>query len=447
MTRYIPHTPGEISQMLATIGVKSVDDLFADIPAAVKQTDPINLPAGLSEPEVVRHMHDLAGMNDTTADLICFLGAGAYDHYIPTAVHHLVSRGEFLTSYTPYQPEVSQGTLQAIYEFQSLMCALTGMDQANASMYEGATALAEGALIAVSQTQRHKLLISRAVHPEYREVLATLVQHLGIKCVTIGVEDGVTDGAALAAALDQTVAGVVVQYPNFFGCIEDLELICAKCREVGALSVVASYPVALGLLKPPGAFGADVVAGEGQCLGSPLAFGGPYLGFLAARECYIRKMPGRIAGRTLDCRGQNGFVLTLQTREQHIRREKATSNICSNEALLALTATVHLATLGAAGLRAVSQQCLQKAHHLKTLLAEVPGVSIPFTASFFNEFVVKIPGAKKVIKKLADQGVLGGLPLEDRYPELKDCVLVAVTEKRTAEEMHLFAELLKGLLA
>ena len=447
MSRYVPHTPREVQEMLAAIGARDVADLFADLPAAIRQEGPIALPAGVSEPEAMRQMGDLAEMNGTTDDLVCFLGGGAYDHHIPAVVPHLVGRGEFVTCYTPYQPEVSQGTLQVIYEFQSLICALTGMDQANASMYDGATALAEAALIAVSQTGRKKLAVSEAVHPEYRDVLATTVQHFGVKLVILPCEDGLTDMGELQKCVDDTVAGVVVGYPNHFGCIEDLEAICQRARAVQALTVVAAYPTALGLLKPPGALGADIVCGEGQPLGIPLSFGGPYLGYLAARECYLRKMPGRIAGRTVDCRGQGGFVLTLQTREQHIRREKATSNICSNEALLALTATVYLASLGQTGLQAVARQCTQKAHHLKRRLCEIPGVEAPFTAPFFNEFVLRLPKAKAVLKDLARRGVLGGIALENRFPALKDCILVAVTEKRSAEEISLYVDLLKGMLA
>ncbi len=447
MSSYVPNTDLQVKEMLATIGVGSIDELFAEIPASVRLNRPLCLPKGLSEPETVRKLTDLAEQNISTAEAVSFLGGGVYDHYIPAAVNHLLLRGDFFTAYTPYQAEVSQGTLQAIYEFQSLMCGLTGMDQANASMYEGGTALAEAVAMAQTQTGRHRVLLPETVHPEYRLVTESLLPSLGAKLVSVPMEDGVTDLARLAEKLDDQTAAVVVQYPNFFGRIEELDEISAAAKRVGAMLVVVANPLALGLLKPPAEFGADIVCGEGQPLGIPMSYGGPSLGFLAAKTALLRKMPGRIAGCTRDVRNQRGFVLTLQAREQHIRREKATSNICSNQALMALSATIYLSLLGEHGVRTVARQCFQKAHYLRRELEKVPGLSFPFHGPFYHEFVVKIPGAKKVLDKMAKEGVFAGIALQRWYPALADCVLVAVTEKRTVEEMNLYCQLLGGLLA
>ncbi len=447
MSSYVPNTDLQVKEMLEAIGVKAIDDLFAEIPAAVRLNRALNLPKGLSEPETLRKLADLADQNLSTQEAVSFLGGGCYDHYIPSAVNHLLLRGDFFTAYTPYQAEISQGTLQAIYEFQSLMCALTGMDQANASMYEGGTALAEAVAMAQTQTGRHRILLLETVHPEYRQVVETLMPSLGAKLVTVPMEEGATDPARVAEKLDDQTAAVVVQYPNFFGRIEELDEISAAAKRAGALLVVAANPLALGLLKPPAEFGADIVCGEGQTLGIPMSYGGPFLGFLAAKSALLRKMPGRIAGCTTDNRRQRGFVLTLQAREQHIRREKATSNICSNQALMALAATIYLSLLGQHGVRTVARQCFQKAHYLRRELEKVPKLTFPCNGPFYHEFVVEIPDAKKVLDKLAKEGIFGGIALKRWFPALTNHVLVAVTEKRTVEEMNLYCQLLGGLLA
>ena len=446
MAGFVPHTPQEVTQMLQAIGVKRVEDLFGDIPEKYRLNKPLNLPAGMSEAEVLDKMTDLSYQNIGTDEMTCFLGAGAYDHHIPVAIKHLLLRGDFFTAYTPYQAEISQGTLQAIYEYQSLMCELTGMDVANASMYEGATALAEAAHMAQAHTGRNKLVVLDSVHPEFRQVTKGMLTYMGARFVDVPSEDGVTDITRLSEVVDAETAAVIVQYPNFFGCIEDLELICNMAKAHGALTIVATYPIALGMLKPPGACGADIVCGEGQSLGIPMSFGGPYLGFIAVKEALIRRMPGRLAGVTVDNRGQRGFVLTLQAREQHIRREKASSNICSNQALMALNATIYLSLLGRDGLTEVARQSLIKAHYLKRELEKLSGLKFPFSAPFFNEFVVHVPGSDKVLKKMRKEGILAGVPLDCWYSGLQDHLLVAVTEKRTAPELQEYIDIMGGLL-
>ncbi|MBF0500639.1 MAG: aminomethyl-transferring glycine dehydrogenase subunit GcvPA [Candidatus Riflebacteria bacterium] len=447
MANYLPNTPEEVKQMLATIGVPDIEELFREIPASMRLNRPLDLPEGLSEAETAQKLQDLSEQNFGADELSCFIGAGIYDHRIPLVLNHLLLRGDFFTAYTPYQAEIAQGTLQAIYEYQSLMCELTGMDIANASMYEGATAFAEAANMALVHTNRKKLVVLETVHPEYRAVTEGLVRHLGVDVVTLQVEDGVIDATRVAEAVDGNTAAVMLQYPNFFGCLEDVAAICAIAKKAGALSIVSTYPVALGILTPPGEFGADIVTGEGQSLGIPMGFGGPSLGFMAVRDPLMRKIPGRISGCTLDNRGQRGFVLTLQAREQHIRREKASSNICSNQALMALNATIYMALLGREGMREVASHSMQKAHHLKKELSKLTGVQIPFSAPFFNEFVIQVPNAAKVLKKLESEGILGGFLLETFYPRFKNHILVAVTEKRTIEEMDLYKHLLGGLSA
>ncbi len=446
MAGFVPHTPQEVTQMLQAIGVKRVEDLFGDIPEKYRLNKPLNLPAGMSEAEVLDKLTDLAYQNIGTDEMTCFLGAGAYDHHIPVVIKHLLSRGDFFTAYTPYQAEISQGTLQAIYEYQSLMCELTGMDVANASMYEGATALAEATHMAQVQTGRSKLVMLDSVHPEYRMVTKGMLMYMGAKIIEVPSDDGVTDLNKLADAIDAETAAVVVQYPNFFGCIEDLETIGNMAKAHGALFIVAAYPIALGILRPPGECGADIVCGEGQSLGIPMSFGGPYLGYIAVKESLIRRMPGRLAGVTTDCRGQRGLTLTLQAREQHIRREKATSNICSNQALMALNATIYLSLLGRDGLREVAVQSLTKAHYLKKELEKLHGLKFPFSAPFFNEFVVQVPNSEKTLKKMRKEGILAGVPLECWYPALQNHLLIAVTEKRTAPELQEYIEVMGGLL-
>jgi glycine dehydrogenase subunit 1 len=447
MSTYLPNTPDDVRAMLDAIGVKSVEDLFAEIPADLRLNRPLQLDPGVSEPEMARRVTRLAARNKPAAEAACFLGGGVYDHLIPAALDHLVLRGDFFTAYTPYQAEISQGTLQVIYEYQSLICGLTGMDQSNASMYEGASALAEAVTMALAHTGRTKVLLAQTVHPEYRQTVETLLGCLGATLVTVPSEDGAVDLTRLAELARDDVAAVVVQYPTFFGTIEDLEAIGELSRNAGALFVVATNPIALGMLTPPSVFGADIVCGEGQPLGIPMGFGGPFLGFLAAKQPLLRRMPGRIAGATVDKEGRRGYVLTLQAREQHIRREKASSNICSNQALMALNATLYLSLLGGEGVREVARQCFQKAHYLKMELGKLPGVTFPFSGSFFHEFVVRIPNARKVLTKMAKDGIYAGLPLDTWFSGLKDHVLVAVTEKRTREELDSYVATLGGLLS
>ena len=415
--------------MLRAIGVSSTDELFDDVPPSARRKR-LDLPGALSEIEVTRLMRDLSEANADLAHHPCFLGAGSYVHFIPSAVSHIVGRSEFYTSYTPYQPEVSQGTLQTIYEFQSLIASLTGMDIANASMYDGASALAEAAIMAANVTDRSRVVLASSVHPEYRKVIETYVQGLAFSVVSDPVGGhGTLDVDNLLPYLGEDVACVVVQYPNFFGCLDDLDTLAAAAHRVGALLVVAVNPLALGLLTPPGELGADVVVGEGQPLGIPPSFGGPYLGLFATRETYIRHIPGRIVGATTDTKGQRGFVLTFQTREQHIRREKATSNICSNEALCALASTVYLSHLGKSGLRQVAELCLRNAHYLSQEIAAIPGFRLVFDSPFFNEFVVHCPVPSSTINlKLREVGIIGGYELGRDYPELADCMLFCATE-------------------
>jgi len=446
MANYIPTTPAEVQEMLGAIGVKTIDDLFAEIPPELRLQGDLNIPEGMSEPEMTRKLTRLSQNNETVDDKVCFLGGGAYDHIIPAAIDHLLLRGDFFTAYTPYQPEVSQGTLQCIYEFQSLICGLTGMDQGNASMYEGATATVEAINMATAQTRRNKVLVLQTINPEYRRVINSLNTPLGVEIANVPFEDGVVDPAKVHEMLNDQVAAVVIQYPNFLGCIEDVEKIAEVAHEAGALAIVVANPIALGLLETPGKLGADIVCGEGQPLGIPLSFGGPYVGFLAAKKALLRRMPGRIVGKTTDLDGKIGYVLTLQAREQHIRREKASSNICSNQALMALNATIYMSLMGREGIREVAGQCFQKAHYLKRELAKVDGVSFPFTGSFFHELVVKIPNARKVLGKMAKQGIFAGIPLDNWFANLKDCVLVAVTEKRSKDEIDNYCNLLGGFI-
>ena len=431
---FIPNTDSNRADMLKKIGVKSFDELIADIPPEIRCKAELRLPAALSEMEAVKHLGALAAQNAPASSAVSFLGGGIYDHYVPAAVDHILLRSEFYTAYTPYQAEVSQGTLQAIYEFQSLVCALTGMDAANASMYDGATALAEAGTLACNHTRRKRLVVLRSVHPHYREVLGTYCRGLGVEIKEIGWRDGQADLDALAAAVTDGTAGVLAQHPNFFGCLEPVEQIGEIAHRRGALFCVSVDPVSLGILTTPGWYGADVATGEGQPLGLAQGFGGPCLGLFAVRKDFLRLMPGRIAGLTTDAQGREGAVLTMQAREQHIRREKATSNICSNEALCALAATVYLTLLGREGLKRVAELCLQKSHYL------AERVKPSFGAPFFKEFAVEtgIPPAR-LIEELGRQGICPGLDLGRFYPELSGRLLVAVTEKRTREEIDRLA--------
>lgn len=440
---FVPNTDSQRERLLARIGVKSVENLFEDIPAEVRLKRPLAIRGGMAEQELVKHVQGLANQNKTVEEYSSYLGAGAYEHFIPSFVDQILLRSEFYTAYTPYQPEISQGTLQAIYEYQTLVCELTGMDAANASMYEGASALAEAALMSCDATRRKKVLVLQTVHPEYRQVLKTYLPPRGVELAEIPCQDGATDLAALEAALQEDIAGVLIQSPNFFGGLEKAEEIVRLGHLKGALVVMAVNPISLGLLKSPVEIGADIVVGEGQALGNPLNFGGPYLGFLAAREKYIRRMPGRIVGVASDKNSRKGYVLTLQAREQHIRREKATSNICSNEALCALAFTMHLSALGKQGIRQLANLNLQNAHYAAREIARIPGMEIAFSGPFFHEFVIKtkIEPAKVNASLLKDQ-IIGGLDLARFYPELHHHLLFCVTEtKRKADIDRLAARL------
>jgi glycine dehydrogenase subunit 1 len=421
-----------------------VEALFADIPPAVRIPG-LSLPAGRSEADVVEHMRELSRRNSHS--LVSFLGGGYYDHFIPACVDELSARGEFTTAYTPYQPEASQGTLQAIFEYQSAICRITDMEVANASLYDGGTALYEAAMMAIRLTGRRKILLDSGVNPIYRNILVSYTSNLAVDFEEIPVVHGQSDRDRIAAALDDKTAAIILQNPNFFGAVDDFTNIIEMARGKGCLSVMSVYPVSLGLLKTPGRMGADIVTGEGQSLGLPLSFGGPYLGFMATRMEHVRKMPGRIAGATLDAEGRRGFVLTLQAREQHIRREKAMSNICSNEALCALRALIYLSWLGKHGFRDLAETCARKAEYAKTRLASIPGVEVKKSAPTFNEFTIELPcDASGLVSRMIDRGFAPGFPLGRYYKGMDNYLLVAVTERRTREQIGMFAEALEGAL-
>ena len=436
--RFIPVSCEQRETMLHVVGASTVDDLFKVIPEDVRLSRPLALPRGMSEIELADELEQLAASN--TGGLVSFLGGGCYDHYIPAIVDSVVSKPEFFTAYTPYQPEISQGTLQAIYEYQSMVCALTGMDVANASMYDGATAFVEAALMAARVTRRDKVIVSAAVHPEWREVLTTYAESGMIEVVTCPAEDGLTDMVALEA-LAADAAAVLVTSPAFLGGLEDVSAIAELAHAAGALLVVGANPILLGVMEAPGNLGADIVVGEGQPLGSSMSFGGPGLGLFACRQQFIRQMPGRIAGRTTDVDGRPGFVLTMQTREQHIRREKATSNICSNHALNALAAGVYLASVGTAGLAGIARACVAKAHYLHDALIKTGRFSAIADVSFGNEFALRFNGDVAAMQHtLLERGYLAGLDLHRFSDEYDGVVLFVVTEKRTRAQMDRFVE-------
>ena len=436
--RYIPNSPEERGEMLTIVRLDSAEDLFRSIPKDAQLNRALNVTEPLSESEVIGGMERLAEMNTATRKP-SFLGAGAYSHYSPTVVDHLIQRSEFFTSYTPYQPEVTQGTLQYIFEFQTLVCQLTGMDVANASMYDGSTAMAEAFLMAQRVTRRDKVLIAETVHPEYLEVAKTYTQHgdLTIETVHFDKESGRILSDDLGK-LDDKCAALVIQSPNFFGCIEDVKALADKAHEFGALLiVVVTEAISFGLLKSPGACDADIVVAEGQSFGVPLSYGGPYVGLFATKEKYVRNMPGRLAGIAYDKNGNRGFVLTLATREQHIRREKATSNICTNQGLIALAATIYMETMGKKGLQEVAYQNAQKTAYTAKEIAKIKGFSLPFSAPKFNEFVVRAPkSANEILEKLrTEKGIIGGLALSKYYSENPNDFLVCVTETNTKEQI------------
>jgi len=443
---YIPISPKERDAMLAAIGVKSLDDLFKDVPTR-HRFPKLDLPPVLTEMEAAAELQELAiGNENVRTDLVSFLGAGAYNHYIPSVVDHILRRGEFYTAYTPYQPEISQGTLQAIFEYQSLMAALTGMEVSNASHYDGATAVAEAVNMAYAQFRgkRTKVVISPTVHPQYRETLRTYVQGMGLELVGDGPKaDLKATPDDLRSTLDANTALAIVQYPDFFGRIYDYTPLIEAAHAQGALVCVAANPTALALFKTPGEMGADMVVGEGQPLGIPLSYGGPYLGFFTTRKQYIHKMAGRLVGETVDSRGQRAFVLTLTAREQHIKRERATSNICTNQGLMALASAVYLSVLGQNGLHQVAELCYHKAHYAAGQIAKIPGYSLCFDAPFFHEFSVCCPKPVEAINDhLLEHGILGGYDLGQHYPSLKNHMLVAVTEMNTRDEIDALVDAL-----
>lgn len=462
MAHYIPLTPSEEGKMLQIIGISSREALFEAIPEDLKLKEALRIPDRLSEMEVSRHLSGLAAKNKDHSKNICFLGAGLYDHFIPAAVNHLAGRQEFYTAYTPYQPEISQGTLQAIFEYQSMICELTGMDAANASMYDGATALYEAVVLATRSTGRNGVLVARSVYPDYRRVLQSCLKHSQVTIdeipyVSREIKNRQNSGNApekgqegrisltdLLEKANQDIAAIVVQSPNFFGIVEDIKQIADMVKQKGILVIAVCDPISLGILEAPGNLGADIAVGEAQPLGNSISFGGPLLGYFAVKSPFIRKIPGRIAGETVDTDGKRGFVLTLQAREQHIRREKAISNICSNQALCALKASIYLSLVGKNGLREIASQCLNKSAYLYKELIGKTGCQQVFSAPFFKEFVIKPstnPG--RLNHFLLNEGIIGGYDLSNDYPELEGCWLVAVTEKRTREEMdHLVNKVL-----
>ncbi|HEV8438752.1 MAG TPA: aminomethyl-transferring glycine dehydrogenase subunit GcvPA, partial [Methylomirabilota bacterium] len=426
----------------------SVEALLANVPAKARLSRPLALPAALAEGDLIRHLRQMAARNASADDFACFLGAGSYDHGIPSPINHLISRGEFFTAYTPYQPEASQGTLRSIFEYQTMMAELTGMDVANASIYDGASSLAEAVLMAHSVTGRDGVAISRGVNPLYRQVVETYGEGPTLKLRSVTLGDGLTDPDALRRVTSDATAAVVIQYPNFFGCLEDVKAAAEIAHDRGALLIVVTDPVNLGLLAPPGALGADIVVGEGQGLGVPMSFGGPNLGVFATKQDLVRRMPGRLVGATVDLDGQRGFVLTLQTREQHIRRERATSNICTNVALCALMATIYLAIMGKRGLRRVGELSAAKAHYAASEFGRIPGVRLRFAAPFFKEFTLQLPKSpERVVKRLMKDKILAGVPLKALDRQHKDCLLVAVTEKRTREEIDAYRDALAAAVA
>ncbi len=446
--RYLPHSEHDIRSMLERIGVAKVKDLFSGIPEDCQLPRALELEAPLAEADLLRHLQALASTNQADDSWDSFLGGGYYNHHVPAVIDHLISRSEFYTAYTPYQPEISQGTLQAIFEFQTLICQLTGLEVANASLYDGASACAEGVLMALRcARKRSKVLLSRGLPPGYREVVATYARYLEVELVEVPLDaQGATDPAALKQLLNEDVAALAVGYPNYLGVVEDVAALAAVAHEVGArLLVAAAEPLAMALYKAPGELGADIVVGEGQSFGLPLAFGGPGVGFMAARQKDMRSLPGRLVGETVDADGKRGFVLTLATREQHIRREKATSNICSNQGICAVMVSIYLALLGKNGLPQLARDNYSRAAYLREKIEALPGFSVPFAGAFFNEFVVSCPEpAAELLPRLAHQKILGGIDLAEAYPEIENGLLLCVTEQNSRAQLDRLVEALKG---
>ncbi len=433
--------------MLAAIGITSIKELFNSIPDDIKLNRDLNVPGPLTEVEVIAYFENLANKN-LSSGILSFLGAGAYNHVIPSVVDYLSQRGEFVTPYTPYQPEISQGTLQTVFEFQTLICQLTGLDISNASLYDGASGAAEAVLMAHRLRSKPKILVARSLHPQYRETIRTYVNNLHLDIIEIGYdESGCLDLEKLKSSMDEEISAVVFQSPNFFGSIEDIQKISEIAHQYGALSTaVIAEPVSLGILEAPGSLGADIVTGEAQSFGIPLSFGGPYLGFMSCRKEFIRQFPGRIVGETDDVEGKRGYVLTLSTREQHIRRERATSNICTNQALCALRATMFLETLGQEGFKELAWQNLQKAHYAKEQLSQIKGISLRFNGNIFNEFVFEFPETwEEIESKLLEKKIIIGYGLENEFPELKNCAVICVTETHKKEDIDKMVTVLKEI--
>lgn len=432
--------------MLSVVGASGVDDLFRNIPASLRLKEPLRIPGGVSELEVLRDLAALAAKNEDTSRLPCFLGGGAYDHFVPTLVDALAAQTEFVTGYTPYQAEASQGILQLFYEFQTMVCELTGMEVANASLYELASAAAEAVMMATGITGRNHAVVADNVHPDIVRVLSTYAGQRGVRLSTLTAAEGVVGEDALRAHVTEETAAVVLASPNFFGCVERLDRLIPIVQAAGALAIVATDPIAGGVFKPPGAFGADIVVAEGQALGIPLQYGGPYLGLLACREKFLRKMPGRVVGMTRDVEGRRGFCLALQTREQHIKRERATSNVCTNQGLLAVRASIYMAAMGRQGLANVSGQCFDKAHYAADRIGKIKGFSLRFAAPFFKEFTVRTTKrVRDVLASCRRRGLLAGVPLARFDERYSDCFLVAVTEKRTKDEIDALAAALEAV--
>lgn len=443
---YVLNTPEDQKAMLAAIGVSSVEELFANIPPDLRLGRMLDIPAALSEMELQAHLSALAAKNTSASGAVCFLGGGAYDHFIPAAVDVIAGRSEFYTAYTPYQAEASQGTLQAVFEYQSLMCALTGHEVANASLYEGGSSVAEAMLMALGITKRQEVLIAESVHPEYRQTVDTYAKNLNCRVRALPTPDGFLNPDDVRAAVGDATACVIAQSPNFFGHLEEMRAIGDAARAAGALFVASFDPVCAGVLASPASYGADIAVAEGQGLGVPLGYGGPYLGILTCRDDtrFLRKIPGRLVGQTTDRYGKRAWVLTLQPREQHIARANATSNICTNQGLLALRATAHLVALGPVGLKETAELCVQKAHYAAEQLCTVPGVALRFATPFAKEFALKVPGdAHALLAKLRAKGFQAGLPLGRWYEQFADCITVAVTEKRTRAEIDGLAAALR----
>lgn len=439
-SHYCPHTLDEQKEMLADIGVSSVEELFAPIPSELRAKT-FNIPPGMSEFETYAKMQSIVAEN--SGNMLNFIGGGFYDHVIPAVVDHLSGRAEFYTAYTPYQPECSQGTLQALFEYQTAICRLTGLDVSNASLYDGATACAEAAMMALRVTGRNKIVVDGCVNPFSRQVLKTYLLNLNVDVVEVAPLDGMLNRAGLAGVLDDSVAAVLVQNPNFFGCVDDFSAIADQVHDVGALLIASVYPISLGLLKSPAEMGVDIAVGDGQSLGNPLCFGGPSFGFIAAKKALIRNMPGRIIGETVDKQGRRGYVLTLQAREQHIKRHKATSNICSNQGLYALRGLIFLSSVGREGLAEMARLNRDKAEYAKSQLAKIPGVTVLQSAPTFNEFTIFLPKpANEIVGGMLKLGIAAGVPLGDYYEDSANALVVTVTEKRTRKEIdHLVKEL------